>query len=647
METKNESESINIYDLKLRKEKAKSLMCEYNTSDDKDDKSLNIIMSYDDTLPDIYFYKLDKNSNDMKLKERSFDLVDKTILKGFNINKKLNYKEIYFEIIEYIESIELDEPRDATNDFENEEFLDDDEENDSDSQSNNKDEIKEDSKFGEQDINIDSKNKKIKVDFKETNDLDENLSDTEFQKVLDKRINFDIKNILIKNEKLNVINIKNKFSQIFDACCSFINYKNNYPDDESELFYLNSIRYMLETYKLLKYKKFIKKIKLTNFIAPVTKRIKNNEINDNLKKLFYYYIMNTQYDFDIIYLHLLKNEETENKILNLDNYNFIIKNNNLYKKNDEEKILLENVDNYLVYKMIISDITFEDKTSDFNKFYYSLKGLLNNTPFKKEDGDKFWEEFLSSKILDDLVKILYRKENVFNQKCIIDLFKEHSYYFPNYNTSFTALSHKELFNMYFPPSKVECPDDKLKNTSILKMVDKAVNKVKVQHEWGHTSSAFLFFTLKIKYFTTPERKIKFLEKSDSKNIEINKEGGQAVEMLMYGRIIEDLNVKEAIFILINDNYNLSINEFRSEFISLEKKSLNEVFEKAMKNPNIDDYIKQAYEQYKKKEEYYNKTLQYYSFKIKENKSKNINWENIRFKVGQNYHHRHGHPKKKK
>ena len=181
----------------------------------------------------------------MKLKERSFDLVDKTILKGFNINKKLNYKEIYFEIIEYIDSIELDEPRDATNDFENEEFLDDDEENDSDSQSNNKDEIKEDSKFGEQDINIDIKNKKIKVDFKETNDLDENLSDTEFQKVLDKRINFDIKNILIKNEKINVINIKNKFSQIFDACCSFINYKNNYPDDESELFYLNSIRYML------------------------------------------------------------------------------------------------------------------------------------------------------------------------------------------------------------------------------------------------------------------------------------------------------------------------------------------------------------------------------------------------------------------
>ena len=60
------------------------------------------------------------------------------------------------------------------------------------------------------------------------------------------------------------------------------------------------------------------------------------------------------------------------------------------------------------------------------------------------------------------------------------------------------MSHKELFNVYFPPSKVECPDDKLKNTSILKMVDKAVNKVKVQHEWGHTSSAFLFFTLKIK-----------------------------------------------------------------------------------------------------------------------------------------------------
>ena len=115
---------------------------------------------------------------------------------------------------------------------------------------------------------------------------------------------------------------------------------------------------------------------------------------------------------------------------------------------------------------------------------------------------------------------------------------------------------------------------------------------------------FSFFTLKTKYFITPERKIKFLEKPDSrKNEKKDDKGRQSIEVLMYGRIIEDLNVKEARFILINDNYNLSLNEFRSEFISLEEKALNEVFEKAMKIPIVDDYIKQAYEQYKQKEEY--------------------------------------------
>ena len=201
--------------------------------------------------------------------------------------------------------------------------------------------------------------------------------------------------------------------------------------------------------------------------------------------------------------------------------------------------------------------------------------------------------------------------------------------------------------MYFPPSKVECPDNKFKNSYILKMIDKAVNKIKIQHEWGHTSSSFLFFTLKIKYFTTPERKIKFLEKSDSKNNEEkNDEGGQSVELLMYGRIIEDLNVKEAIFILNNDNYKLTLNEFRSEFISLEEKELDEVFEKARKNPNIDDYVIKAYKEYKQKEEYFNQTLKYYSFKIKGNVNGNINWENIRFEIGRNRHHRHKYLNKK-
>ena len=50
---------------------------------------------------------------------------------------------------------------------------------------------------------------------------------------------------------------------------------------------------MLETYKTLKYKRFIKKLVLTESITPLTDKIKNKKIDDYFIKVFYYYIMNT------------------------------------------------------------------------------------------------------------------------------------------------------------------------------------------------------------------------------------------------------------------------------------------------------------------------------------------------------------------
>ena len=289
--------------------------------------------------------------------------------------------------------------------------------------------------------------------------------------------------------------------------------------------------------------------------------------------------------------------------------------------------------------MIYDNIPFTEKKSIYYEYYYSLKGILKNISFKKEDGDKFWEEFLSSKILDDIVQILYKKENIFNQKTIKDLFKERSYYYPNFNQSFISLSHKELFNMYFPPSKVEYHDIKYKDSFIFKMIDKAVHKLEIQHEWGHTNSAFLYFTLKIKYNNTPERKIKFQNNSNSYiNEKINKESGQSLEILMYGRIIEYLNTKEAIFILNSNNYKLSLNEFRSKFISLENKKLEEIFKEEMDNPYVDKYVIKSYEEYQQKGEVFQQSLENYSFKIKGNQKKYINLDNAKFKIGKNKHH---------
>ena len=278
-----------------------------------------------------------------------------------------------------------------------------------------------------------------------------------------------------------------------------------------------------------------------------------------------------------------------------------------------------------------------NKKDEIIENYYSIKGLLKNSDFKKEEGDKFWDEFLTSNILNDLVMNLYKQENIFNRQVIIDLFKERSYYFPNFNTNFLALSHKELFNIYFPPTKIEACDIRLRNSYSLKMINKAGNKIKIQHEWGNISSSFLFYALNNKYFiTTSERQIKFDKNSKEKIIT---KGGKAVEILLYGRVIEEFNAKEAIFILDNNNYNLSLDEFRKNFIDLDKRKLIDVFQEAIKNKNIDDCVIKSYNEYLQKDKIFKFNLENQSFRLKKRNNIFYDLDKISFKLGKNYHHK--------
>ena len=88
MKEENEFEMNEIYDLEGRKKQAKSLMQQFLSSKEKDKKEFDKIMSLDDTLPDIYLYKL-KNYDDIKLMVRSFDILGKELLFQFKIEKKI------------------------------------------------------------------------------------------------------------------------------------------------------------------------------------------------------------------------------------------------------------------------------------------------------------------------------------------------------------------------------------------------------------------------------------------------------------------------------------------------------------------------------------------------------------------------------
>lgn len=553
----NKDEIIKNYDISLKKQIAKKLVNNYLSSNEKNEKILDKALSLDDTLPDIYFEKLKLKKNDNNLIQKSYDLLDKKLLDDLKIEKKMNYRDIYFYIINYLENIKLNEPKNAKLDFEKEGF------NESFNSSNSNDESN-NSKISE--------NEENKILFREIEIIskveikDENLSDSESKLIVDDKNKLDIKTLLVQKEIICVKDIKQKFEQIYKSLFSFLNYRNNYPDFESELFFYNNIRYMLEAFQRLIYKKFIEKISTIKLIKTFTRKMQNGKISDKFIKIYFYYIMNSQYTLnnDII-TSLCEYDENDINLLN-NNNEFKIENNILYDKHN--KILIRNIDYYLIKKLISQNILTErDDLFLIDKpYFYSLKGLLNReTTFTKEEGDKMWEEFLSSSVLNDLLNKLYNVEiNIFKEKELINLFKQSSYYFPNLNDDFVALSHKELMLMYFPPRKIFCLGINIEKIKcILEMIEKSLNTINIQHEWGHTSSSFLFFNSETKYFNTPDRKIKEFRKN---NINIKddirvKEGGYTVEYLLYGRIINEINTKEAIYILDRNNYQKSLQNF--------------------------------------------------------------------------------------
>ena len=53
---------------------------------------------------------------------------------------------------------------------------------------------------------------------------------------------------------------------------------------------------------------------------------------------------------------------------------------------------------------------------------------------------------------------------------------------------------------------------------------------------------------------------------------VEREGGREMEMLLFGRIIKQMNIKEALYILNENNYNKNIFQFKEDFEQLFKEN---------------------------------------------------------------------------
>ena len=220
----------------------------------------------------------------------------------------------------------------------------------------------------------------------------------------------DVTKIFIKNEVIKLEDIRKRIKTFYDNFFLYFEYKRMFPSFESEYFYYILIKYLLETFDSLYDYEFLEKIILHKNLSRVTKKIKNKTIKDDIIIYYYYFAMAEEYYLEGRILNLFRYLGS-NTNLNFKYDKYSIEENLVQKQiiiRENNKIIrtIENYDYYILFKEDIIDI-IEDENYYFNSDLYSLKGYLINYEFKKEIGDKYWELFLNSKLVVEILENYY------------------------------------------------------------------------------------------------------------------------------------------------------------------------------------------------------------------------------------------------
>ena len=536
-------------------------------------KQLDLLENMDNTNSDIILAKLNIKQS-KKLLFKNYDVLTKDELSKFGVKKTLDNRESYFKLLEYLGVVKI----------ENEE----EEENEKIEKSIKKSHKK--PKF-----TIDFSEGIIKIQDKSKNKIELNCEDNDKSEICYKEMigkkNVNFYEYFGMKDKITIKNLRKKMDKYLNELIFEEEYKNNIPDSKSELFFFNHIQNLIYSFKELNDTKFLKKIKMIKNLSDFIDKVKQNKITDEFVLNHFYLVLGFEYELNTIAKMLLYNYEENNT--NFKNVSIDLKEKTL--KIHFSKIIIKDFDCYNLNNNIIQKIKYGKISLPLDEVYYSLKGYLCLREFTRKDGNLIYEKFLTSKLLEDIIHILYEKENIFSSTDVIKLFQENTFYFPIENSIYAAYSDKKNFKIYID-YKIE--EDKIfeyleLNQKIKHFIKKSLLIVNIVHEFGHSHHAFLYYyDPKDNCFDSPLIKIKLKTNGEL----YIKEGGNLFEYMLFDRVISQMNIKEIIYICNLNNFSKSLEEYRKEFLNLKNESVSQVFKRESQN---NDEILEIFELYKK------------------------------------------------
>ena len=560
-----------------------------------------------------------KDNRSNNLSYSTSEIIYNEKLSNFQINKILTGRESYFYFLKYIFNVKIIDKtekkeikKEEKSKMEKKEepnlFID---------CSGGKINIKDNNKYK----TVLKKNRILKSNYnsKEQENLDE------FYKKIIYKKNINIQKYFVMQEEITLKELEGKMYQYYKDFLHLFLYNNIFPEFQSELFFYYQLKNIFKTFFELDKENFYKKIKMINYLKSFILDIEKKDIKDTLVLNYFYFIMDLEYEIKELNDISLINDYSE---ANKSYKNAHIKDNKLIIENSE--IVVDNIDCYNLNDNIIKKLKEGIFELSLLKGYLSLKGKLSFRELSTKDGNIIYDAFLPSKLNKDIIFKLYDiEDSIFSSEEVIQLFKANTYYFPINNKKYLAYTNKECFKIFIDYKVGENIFYYYSfNEKIIHIIRKSIMIINIQHEFGHSHKLVLFsFDNENDYFCSPLVKLKI---SDENEIEID-EGGELFEYLLYGRSIEEINMKEVIYINNFNNFSKTLEEFRNDFNDLKNKKLKEVLIKeAGSNKEINEVI-EIYENLSEEEKY---VLENISFKTGK-KYKNVipnELENLKFKI---------------
>ena len=407
-------------------------------------EKLEELEKLDNTNKDVLFSILQTNKNNKELLFTSFDILEKKQLQELEITKELSNKQSYFYFLKYMNQVKIID--DILVDDKVKEKVGDEVKI---TEIQNEEKIKEEPQylidflFGK--ISFEKNRHKKKeienIPFSNENNEERNKS---FEKCIQKK-NINIKKTFALLEKIKNYLLRKKLSDYKDKLIYLDTIRNNFPDLQTELFYHYQLKNVISSFlELENDEDFIDKKNLIQKLCIIINKVEENKIKDSLILTYFYFIIDMEYKLDPFIIKALNNyNEVTYKYSNA-NYDPMTNELIINENNKEGKIIINNFDLYEFTQEGIDLFLKGEIREPFPENLFSLKGYLLLRDSSKKDSNIFYEKFLPSKLVKDIIFYLYEiKNDIFFSPEVVKTFKENTFCFPIINYKYLYYTDKE------------------------------------------------------------------------------------------------------------------------------------------------------------------------------------------------------------